>query len=140
MDNKIIIKLIGFIILLLFGLNIIIQELSKIKITPSVDYLFFINKIENPFIIGLIITLSNPLTILFWIGVFTSKIIEKNFIKNEIYIFGIGALIPTIIFLNFIIILGVIIKSYFPEIVINILNIMVGIVLIVFSFKILIKK
>jgi threonine/homoserine/homoserine lactone efflux protein len=136
--TKIILKIIGFIILLFFGINIILSEITKMNLIPSIN---IINKnLNNPFLNGLLLTLSNPLTIICWIGIFSAKIIEKNYSKNEVVIYGFGALIPTIIFLSTVVIIGIIIKTFLPQIIISSLNILVGLIIIYFSFKTLLKK
>ena len=85
-------------------------------------------------------TLSNPLTIIFWIGIFSAKIAEKKYSKKEVVIYGLGALIPTFLFLSFIGIIGMLIKTFLAPITISLLNILVGLILIYFSINILIKK
>jgi len=137
-NTKIILKIFGFIILLIFGVNIILSEIIKMNLIPSINILN--NNFSNPFFSGLLLTLSNPLTIIFWIGIFSAKIIEKNYSKKEIIIYGLGALIPTILFLSIIVILGIIIKTFLPQIIISLLNILVGLMIIYFSIRILIKK
>ena len=138
-NAKIISKIIGFIILLIFGINIIVSEFVKINLIPKLAYLNNL-QINNPIILGLLLTLSNPLTVIFWIGIFSSKIGENNFTRKELILYGIGALIPTIIFLTIIALLGIILKMFLSSFIISFLNIVIGVLILYFAVKILLKK
>jgi threonine/homoserine/homoserine lactone efflux protein len=99
-----------------------------------------LNNTENVFIQGLIINLSNPLIIIFWGGVFSGKINEEKYTKNQIFIFGTGCLLSTIIFFSIIVLIGNFIKILFSPIVILILNSIVGFFIIILGIKMIIKK
>lgn len=60
--------------------------------------------------------------------------------KKEIYIFGAGVVLSTLFFLSFISLLGKITNSFISDTAIKGLNIIVGIVLIYFAIKLLMKK
>ena len=68
------------------------------------------------------------------------KIIEEQFTKKELTIFSIGLVSATLLFLSVVAILGTIVASFIPNNVINILNIIVGIVIIGFGIRLLLKK
>ena len=95
---------------------------------------------SNIFIQGLVLTLSNPITIVFWGSVLTTKIIEDNLNKKELAIFSIGLVSSTIIFLTFVSVLGMMLSSFIPSSISNALNIMVGILIVLFAIKMIIKK
>ena len=133
---KNIFKIISSLVLILFGLNILLSVFG-INIIPGLN----INVTStNIFIIGLLLTLSNPLTIIFWTSVLTTKLIDDKLSKKELFIFSIGLISSTIFFLTLIAILGTILSSYIPDFISSILNIIVGFLIIGFGIKILIKK
>ena len=131
-----IIKIISSIILILFGLNIILN-VFRINIMPglnlNLDY-------SSTFIQGVILTLSNPITIIFWGSVLTKNIIEEKFKKKELTIFSVGLISATLIFLTIVAILGIILSNFIPNILSKILNLCVGLLIIRFAFKLLINK
>ena len=95
---------------------------------------------NNVFIQGLVLTLSNPITIVFWGSILTTRIVEENLNKKELIAFSIGLVSSTIIFLTFIAISGTILSNYISEIISNILNILVGIIIVFFGIKMIVKK
>ena len=131
-------KFFGAIVLIIFGVNNILGTFN-ISLIPSLN-LDGNQSSNNIFLTTLILTLSSPLTIVFWAGVFSTKIVEEEMTKKEIYIFGAGAVLSTLFFLSFISLLGKITNSFISDTAIKGLNIIVGIVLIYFAIKLLIKK
>ena len=76
-------KILGFFVLVIFGTNIILNAFN-INIIPELD----LNPTSsNIFIQGLILTLSNPITIVFWGSILTTKIIEDNLNKKKLAFF-----------------------------------------------------
>lgn len=129
-------RIVGSIILSIFGLNIIlnvfgINAIPGLNLTP---------KSSSVFIQGLVLTLSNPITIVFWGSVLTAKIIEEKFKKKELFIFSIGLVSATILFLTMVAVLGMILSTFIPDIISKVLNILVGFIIIVFGVKLLFKK
>lgn len=140
-DNKNVkmaLKAFGSIILFIFGLSTVLCQFN-INFLPSFNLQNNISSI-NVFIHAVILTAVNPLTILFWAGVFSTKIIEENMVKSDIYIFAFGALMSTIIFLTIIALIGNFTKLYFPSGLVQALNLLVGFLLVYFSFRMFIKK
>jgi threonine/homoserine/homoserine lactone efflux protein len=133
-----ILKYFGNIVLILFGINIILG-IFYISILPNMK-IQKINIIENVFIQGLIINLSNPLVIIFWGGVFSGKTINEKYTKKEILIFGTGCLLSTIIFFGIIVIIGNFIKILFSPIMLSTLNGIVGLYLIIIGIKNMVQK
>lgn len=131
-----VVKLVGAFILMLFGLNIILN-IFGINIIPGLNL--------NPnsssvFIQGIILTLSNPITIVFWGSVLTTKIIEEKYKKKELAIFSVGLVSATLLFLTIVAILGIILSNFIPDLISKILNVIVGLVIIGFGIKLLVKK
>ena len=129
-------KLIGSLVLIIFGLNIILNVFN-INLIPGLNLK---PNTTNIFIQGLILTLSNPITIVFWGSLLTTKIIDDGLKKKELILFSIGLVSSTLIFLTFIAILGTILSNFIPETISIILNIVVGLLIIFFGVRMLLKK
>ncbi len=129
-------KIIGSAVLILFGTNIILNVFG-INILPGMNLKV---STTNIFIQGLILTLSNPITIIFWGSVLTSKIIEDNLKRKELLIFSLGLVSATLFFLSLVAISGVILSNFISISISNILNVLVGTLIIYFGIKLLIKK
>lgn len=94
----------------------------------------------SAFVQGIVLTLSNSITIVFWGSVLTTKIIEEKFKKKELVIFSVGLVSATLLFLTIVSILGTVLSSFIPDMVSKILNIVVGLIVILFGIKLLLKK
>lgn len=130
---KVCLKIFGAIILIIFGLSIILNQFN-INFIPSLKIHDTVNS-ANAFINAIIITSSNPLTIIFWGGIFSTKVIEENVKRKDICQFGFGALLSTIFFLSLINLIGSFTKMFLPTNAIQILNIIIGFLLIYFGIK-----
>lgn len=135
---KFILKIFGAVVLFIFGLSTILNQFN-ISFLPSLSIQNTGNA-NNAFFHSLIITASNPLTIVFWSGVFLSKITEENMKKTDIYLFGFGALLSTMFFLTLISLAGNFANTFLSMGIIQTLNIIVGFLLIYFSIKMFSKK
>lgn len=121
-------KIMGALIVGYFGLNIILGAFD-INIIPNIN-LFGVKKYESAFVDGFLLTASNPLTIIFWTGVFSTKIAEGKMKSADVYFFGIGAVIATLLFLSTIAIIGSITKNIIPVFAVKVLNILIGLILL----------
>lgn len=135
---KYIIKILGCVILVIFGANTI-AGVFEFTLLPTVSLLTNISS-RNTFIQGLLLTASNPLTIIFWSGVFSTQIIENELSKKQLFFFGAGCILSTLVFLTGIAFCGSILSGFLPLIMIQILNVIVGIILIFFGIKLLFNK
>lgn len=134
---KIYLKYFGALVLIVFGLSNIFGVFG-INIIPS--FQGGSAGVENVLYKTMVLTLSNPLTILFWAGVFSTKMIEEKMTRQEMYQFGFGAVMATLLFLSFIVLIGMTFKTFVPEVLINILNVFVGLVLILFGLRLFWKR
>lgn len=134
--NKKTFKIIGAIVLMIFGVNTILNVFN-INIIPGLNLK---PSSTNVFIQGLVLTLSNPITIVFWGSVLTTKIIDEKMKKNELFIFCIGLVSATLIFLSAVAGLGTVLSSFIPNSISNILNVIVGLLIMFFGIKMLLKK
>ena len=87
------------------------------------------------FISAFILTISSPLTIVFWAGVFTAKAAEYSLGKRKLIVFGLSAGLATLIFLGISVVLFSIIRAMVPVNIIQALNILVGVILIGYGIR-----
>jgi len=128
---KFILGIISSVVLAIFGIVMItsITEVTANTIsdgTVNSDYF-------SSFLSAFILTISSPLTIVFWTSLFATKAIEKQYIKKQLVLFGISAGLATLIFLGLSVIVFSFIKLSTPIIIIKILNTMVGILLMIYG-------
>ena len=133
---KKVIKVLGTIVLVFFGMNIILNAFG-IHMIPG---LALQPNSSSAFVQGIILTLSNPITIIFWGSVLTTKIVEDCFGKKELFIFSVGLVSATLIFLTAVAALGGVLSGFMSDIIIRILNIAVGILIVAFGIRLWIKK
>ena len=79
------------------------------------------------------LTISSPMTIVFFTSLFTAKAVEYNYTKRQLWIFGLGTGSATFLFMGASVILLSFIGSAIPSIVIKLLNVIVGILLIIYG-------
>jgi threonine/homoserine/homoserine lactone efflux protein len=134
---KLYLGLISSIVLILFGIVMIISAINPDTIDlPNTEGG---TSIFASFISVFILTISSPLTIVFWTGLFASKAIEKEYTKKQLLIFGIAAGSATLLFLGSSVLLFSLIRSSIPSGLLLILNIAVGSILIIYGTVRLIK-
>jgi len=131
-------KIFGAVILFVFGISTILSQFNINLLSGLSMHNNYSS--DNVFIKAVILTASNPLTIIFWAGVFSAKISEEDMKRKDIYSFGFGALLSTIFFLTLIALIGNFAKSFLSTSVIQILNLLVGVLLIYFSIRMILKR
>lgn len=77
-----------------------------------------------------LLTISSPLTIVFFTSLFTAKAIEYGYKKKELLAFGLGTGLATFLFMGTSVILFSLLKESIPMLLIQILNAIVGCLLI----------
>jgi len=87
----------------------------------------------NSFLSCFLLTISSPLTIVFWGSIFTGKAIEMGYQKEELIRFGIGAGFATFVFLSISMLLISTFKTNIPAVIIQFLNCGVGAVLMYYG-------
>jgi threonine/homoserine/homoserine lactone efflux protein len=135
---KIAIKILGCIVLVVFGFNTILGVFGY-TFLPNISIFKEVNS-KSIFIQGLLLTASNPLTIIFLSGVLSTQVIEKDLNRRELFLFGIGCVLSTLVFLTTVALCGSILSGFLPNLVILIFNVAVGIVLVFFGIKLLFKN
>ncbi len=137
-NARIFLKYFGAVILVLFGLSNILG-IFDVNLLPGLNLSARAND-RNFFLTMLLLTLSNPLTILFWAGVFSTKLAQENFSRGEVYAFGGGAVLSTLSFLTLVAFAGSLMNAYIGADFIKGLNLAVGLVLVYFGFRTMLSK
>ncbi len=132
------IQIFGALVLILFGGNMILGAFN-LSLLPSIPLFPQINE-QSIFVQGLLLTASNPLTIIFWSGVFSTQVIENNYNKRQLYWFGFGCVLSTVAFLTFVAVLGTLIRNFLTEDIMRLLNICVGAIIIYFGLRLMLKR
>ncbi len=137
-NTRIVLKILGASILFIFGVSTVLGAFN-VRFIPALS-LIDLSGSNSVFFRALIMTASNPLTILFWAGVFSTRISEEDIEGKDICFFGFGAVLSTLLFLTMIAFLGSLTKTFLPSNIIQVLNIAVGLLLTYFSIRMLYKK
>lgn len=119
------------IVLILFGIIMIIS-IDQNKMVNISNNIIESNYISS-FISAFLLTVSSPLTIVFWTSLFATRAIEKGYTKKQLIFFGIAAGLATFVFLGFSVTLLSIIRASIPIMLLTILNIAVGSLLIIYG-------
>ncbi len=75
----------------------------------------------------------------FFTGLFSAKAIEYSYTKKELYFFGFGTGLSTPIFMSGSVLMFSLLKGTIPAIAIQTLNIIVGILIIVYGILMLVR-
>ncbi|MBN2737781.1 MAG: LysE family transporter [Spirochaetales bacterium] len=128
---KRIFSIVGPLLLISFGVFFMISALGKQDNRDA----FFGQDWNglNSFISTFVLTLSSPLSIFFWSGIFTTRALEKNYNSRELVFFGIGAGCATFIFIPAVMLIVSLFRLMIPVMVLKILNSAVALVLIVYG-------
>jgi threonine/homoserine/homoserine lactone efflux protein len=131
--NEMILGIISSIVLIIFGFQILYKSFSFINF-HSANILYYWTPVKS-FSCGFLLTLSNPLTILFWTGIFSARAIEKKYNQKQLLSFGMGAGFSTLLFLSLSMLIISILKTSIPNLAIQILNFAVALLLLFYGFK-----
>lgn len=96
--------------------------------------------IGNPFWYGVVLTLTNPLTILFWAGIFGALLASSqrsNIVIYSLPLFSLGCVISTLLFLSLIVYVGNFLSFLFRPLVQKTFHLVLGLVFIIFGFRML---
>lgn len=132
-------KYFGAAVLIYFGLGIAAGSFG-LHIIPGIAASKISTGASNAFVTSFILTASSPLSILFWTGVFATKLASEGYGKKEMILFGIGAVSATFVFLGSLALILGLLHQRIPEIAIVILNAAVGLVLSGFGIRTLLKN
>jgi threonine/homoserine/homoserine lactone efflux protein len=135
--NERILKIGGAVVLVVFGIMTIYGAIVGDIVT---DDMAIGSSYLTSFVKAIVLTGANPLTIIFWSGVFSARIIEERFSRRDEIRFGFGAVLSTLITLTVVAIVGQFTSSFISKEMVTILNIVVGLILIYFGLRLALKK
>lgn len=123
---------ISSLVLIIFGLMMIRRGfVSVFTNIPATGYEYSAGR---GFIDAFILTISSPLTIVFWSGVFTAKGEEYSLSSRGLVLFGISAGLATPVFLGSAVLFFSMTRMLVPPAAISILNLLVGVLLGFYGF------
>jgi threonine/homoserine/homoserine lactone efflux protein len=93
----------------------------------------------SSFLSAFILTISSPLTIVFWTGLFATKTIEKDYNRQQVVLFGIPAGFATFVFLGVTVWIFSTLGAVVPDLIIKLLNAIVGVLLVLYGVLRLMK-
>lgn len=122
---------ISSVVLILFGIVMILSAEhanSGSYATNSIqsDYL-------SSFISTFLLTVSSPLTIVFWTSLFAAKAIEMGYTKKQLIFFGLSAGSATFVFLGASVLLFSLCRASIPLMLLKIANSAVGLLLLIYG-------
>lgn len=91
------------------------------------------------FLSALLLTLSSPLTIVFWTGLFTAKALEYRLDKGSLLLFGMAAGLATPLFLGSAVLVLSAVRGYIPPVAVSVVNGVVGLLLVGYGLVRLVK-
>ena len=121
--SKKVFGIISSLALIIFGFIIIKTLVSsgmQSAVTSSSASLF------SSFSSVFLLTLSSPMGIVYNTSVFAAKALEYNYTKKELFIFGFGVAMAALLFMGSSVLVFSLIKEAVPVLLIQILNMLVG--------------
>ena len=115
------------IVLILFGAFIIKGIIEGVHINNAVSSS---TSILTSFSSVFLLTISSPLTIVLFTSIFAAKTLELKLTKKELLLFGLGTGFATFLFMGLSMTLFSLIKGTIPVILVQMLNVIVGCLLI----------
>jgi threonine/homoserine/homoserine lactone efflux protein len=95
---------------------------------------------SSAFLSAALLTASNPLTIVFWAGVFGAKVAAERYGKAELWLFSTGCVTATVAFLTAIALVGALMGQVAPGQVLVWLNVAVGCALLYFAARLALER
>ncbi|PRX34697.1 threonine/homoserine/homoserine lactone efflux protein [Orenia metallireducens] len=128
---------ISSIVLIAFGfyMAINIPETININLTISDPS----SNLFKSFISAFLLTISSPLTVLFWTSLFAARSVEYSLNKKELMVFGLSAGLATPLFLSLSIFLITILKTLISPLIVQLANMLVALILIGYGILRIIK-
>lgn len=119
--------IISSIVLMIFG-ALLIKGISTggYSVTEQVKTMSLFSSFTSVFVL----TISSPMTIVFFTSLFTAKALEYNYAKKELFLFGLGTGSATFLFMGTSVVLFSLLGGAIPSLLIQVLNGIVGCLLI----------
>ena len=128
---KVVVVIISSFVLIVFSIIILKSVFNSLSISTNAAQWTPVTS----FISCFLLTISSPLTIVFWTGIFSAKAIEYEFTKNQLVVFGIGAGCATFVFMFSTMFILSIFRTNININIIRVLNIIVGLLLLYYAIS-----
>lgn len=122
--------IIGALALIILGLIMIHEALNVVE---SANNRICSTRLFSSFLSVLFITISSPMTIVFFTSIFSDKIYEYSLTKKQLYTFGLSIGISSLMFMIIFVIIFFLMKDSIPKGLIQKINILVALILIVYG-------
>jgi threonine/homoserine/homoserine lactone efflux protein len=132
------IKYIGAVVLILFSIYMIISALLSINTPVPRDNVQ--KNIRLSFLQAFVITAANPLTIVFWAGVFGTKLSSEKYNRKDTILFSLGCVNATPFFLGIIAVAGSLLQNMLHHGMVIALNTGAGCFILLYGIRMLLKK
>lgn len=120
------------VVLVAFGIFFVYKGInSYIDLNHAGEYI----SPSKSFVISFIMTITSPLSIIYWTSIFTTAAFEKNYKNMELVKFGAGAGSMTLIFLGSVMFLISRLGQFIPGVAVQLLNIAVGVVIMIYGSR-----
>ena len=126
-------RIVGAVVLGVFGVNLLLSAFGM-NVLPNVR-LFQVGAEDGLFKQGLLLTLSNPLTLIFWGATLSGKVAREGWDTLGLILFGCGCVLSTLLFLTAVAGLGSLLRADFDPSWVAPLNGFVGASLIYFGLR-----
>lgn len=132
------IKYIGAFVLILFSIYMIVSTLLSIHTSALQGNVQ--KNVWLSFIQAFVLTAANPLTIVFWAGVFSTKLSSEKYNRNETILFSLGCVSATPFFLGIIAFAGSLLQNMLHHWIVVALNTGAGCFILLYGIRMLVKK
>jgi threonine/homoserine/homoserine lactone efflux protein len=129
----------GACVVALFGLEVLMSSWGA-HLPPSLGRGSTNPDGANPFVAALLLTGSNPLTIVFWAGVFGAKLATNRFGRNDVVSFSVGCVLATLVFLTAVTSCGALAGRFLPQSLVRMSNAVVGVAMLYFAIRLVARK
>ncbi|HNX58894.1 MAG TPA: LysE family transporter [Spirochaetota bacterium] len=121
-------RMLGFLapsVLLLFGAYMLYVVFASVSAPENVIR----SSPSSGFVSAFALTISSPLTILFWSGIFASRAVEFKLTRRDLAVFAFAAGLATFVFMGSGVVVLSSVAAMIPRGVITVLNVAVAVVL-----------
>jgi threonine/homoserine/homoserine lactone efflux protein len=124
-------------VLVLFGI-LMIMSIDQNEMVDISNHMIESNYVTS-FLSAFLLTVSSPLTIVFWTSLFAARAIEKGYAQKQLIFFGLAAGSATFVFLGVSVTLLSLISASIPIMLLTMLNKAIGSLLIIYGLVRLFK-
>jgi threonine/homoserine/homoserine lactone efflux protein len=128
----------GATIIALFGLDVIGSAFGRALI-PTLGS-GVVAQGSSSLLSAVLLTASNPLTIVFWAGVFGAKVAAERYGKVELWLFSTGCVLATVAFLTATALGGALVGDLGPGHVLRWLSVAVGCALVYLAIRLALQR